>query len=293
MEELIPIRTIKANFGEPIRLTCPNADAFVEMLAKEVEEAEDNPYDAFLQDTALWESAITPEQKKTFEELSKRKKEAEKAYNPKIHKDDSSEARAFFIADDELQRFEDSVGRHICFRCSYYLTSKTRSEAMVAVCDREGNKKAVRPYSLACKHFTTGVTEQILKAEKDYEEACRKYPKFASYVRKHTREDAAKRFAEYIDNSPSTAFFIYQGAPDYHEKLYADFPLILAQTKYPSFPLFLEAYKRWEKEATIKRETGKDGSVGYSLTVSNKEFCPPDNHLLPTSNHTSTTASNN
>ena len=287
MEELSPIRTIKANFGRPIRLTCPNADAFVERLSKEVMEAEDNPYDAFLLDTAIWESAITQEQRKTFEELSKRKKEAEKAYNPKIHNVDSKEAQAFFKASDELERFEDASGKHLCFRCSYYLTAKTKSGAMVTFCDRTDNKKAVRPYSLACKHFTTGVTEQVLKAEKDYEEACRKNPRFASYARKHQREDAAKRFADYIDNSPSTAFFMYQGAPDYYEKLYTDYPLILAQTKYPSFPLFLEAYTRWEKEVTIKRETGKDGSVGYTLTVSNKEFCPPDTPLPPTSTPTS------
>ena len=293
MEELIPIRTIKANFGCPIRLTCPNADDFIERLSKEVEEAEDNPYDAFIQDTSLWESAITQEQRKTFDELSKRKKEAEKAFDPKKHKDDTPEAQAFFKADYERDRFIESTGKHLCFRCSYYLTTKTKSESMVAVCDRAGNKKAVRPYSLACNHFTTGVTEQDLKAEKAYAEACMNNPRLASYIRKYQREEYAKRFADYIDNSPSTAFFIYQGTPDYHEKLYEQFPLVMAKTKYPSFPLFLEAYKRWENEVNIKRETGKDGSVGYSLTVSNKEFCPPDNHLPHTSTPTSTSTGNN
>ena len=116
------------------------------------------------------------------------------------------------------------------------------------------------------------MTSHTIEAEKEYAEACRQNPGFASYVRKRQLENYAKRFADYLKDSPSTAFFIYEGSPEYHEKIYNDFPLIMAETQYPSFPLFLEAYKRWEKDVIVKRSRGNDGKDELTFSVSQKEF---------------------
>lgn len=287
MEELTPIRTIKANFGEPIRLTCPRAEEFLLRTMDEVTEVEDNPYDAYMVESLFWESSITPEQRKKFDELSDKKDAAEKAYDPKKHKDDTPEAQAFFKADDELERFIESTGKHLCFRCSYYETKEIDNGRLAAKCTRRSSGQGVRPYTLACGHFTTGVTPYVLQAEREYAEVCRKNPGLADFVRKRQREEAAKRFAEYIKDSPSIAFYLYQGAPDYHEKFYKDFPLIMAETQYPSFPLFLEAYKRWQKDVIIKREIAKDGTEKLTFSVSKREFRPSDIPTPPTSAATS------
>jgi len=236
-------------------------------------------------ESLFWESSITPEQRKKFDELSDKKDAAEKAYDPKKHKDDSPEAQAFFKADDELERFIESTGKHLCFRCSYYETKEIDNGRLAAKCTRRSSGQGVRPYTLACGHFTTGVTPYVLQAEREYAEVCRKNPGLADFVRKHQREDAAKRFAEYIKDSPSIAFYLYQGAPDYHEKFYNDFPLIMAETQYPSFPLFLEAYERWKKDVIIKR--GKNGTEELTFSVSKKEFLPKDMPPPPTSAETS------
>lgn len=288
MEELTPIRQIEANFGKPIRLTCPNAEDFVRRLMDEVEEVEDNSYNAFIADSFLWESTISKEQLATFHELTKKRNTAEKAYDPKVHRDSSPEAQAFFKADDELNRYVDSCGQHLCFRCSYYETTLLDSGRIAAGCTRKKNNSiAVRPYTLACKHYTTGVTSHTIEAEKEYAEACRQNPGFASYVRKRQRENYAKRFADYLKDSPSTAFFIYEGSPEYHEKIYNDFPLILAETQYPSFPLFLEAYKRWQQDVIITRRKGFNGAEEVKMSISKPEFKPKDMVVPPSDTKTS------
>ena len=287
MEELSPIRTIKANFGQPIRLTCPRAEDFIMRMTDEVSEIEEDPYAAYMVEAEFWENSITEEQYNTFKALSAKMKAAEKAYDPKKHNDNSPEAQAFFKADDEPERFMESTGKHLCFRCSHYEIKEIANGRLAAKCTRKNCGLGVRPFSIACGHYTTGVTPQVIQAEKDYAAICRQNPGFADYMRKRQREDAAKRFAREIKNFPSTAFYLYQGAPDYHEKFYKDFPLIMAETQYPSLPLFLEAYKRWEKDAIIKRERADDGTTNLTISVSDREFCPSDTPPPPTSAETS------
>ena len=72
-----------------------------------------------------------------------------------------------------------------------------------------------------------------------------------------------------------------------HEKFYKDFPLIMAETQYPSLPLFLEAYKRWQKDLIIKSGVAKDGTEELTFSVSKREFCPSDIPPQPTSATTS------
>jgi hypothetical protein len=296
MEELTPIRKIKPNYGKPLELTAPSKVVFARKIRREVAECEDNAYDAYMIDSALWEANATPEERKTFEELTAYYNKAEKAYNPKIHKDDSPEAQAYFKADEERQKFTDSTGKHICFRCSYYDARKIPAdekdpgafpETWIALCKRTTPSLLVRPYCLACQHFTTGVTPLIEAEEKKFAEACRKNPGFAAYVRKRRSEDAARRFADQIKNEPSTAFYLYQGAPDYHEKMYNDFPLILAETQYPSFPLFLEAYKRWQQDVIITRRKGFNGAEEVKMSISKPEFKPKDMVVPPSDTKTS------
>lgn len=275
MEELTPIRQIKVNFGNPLILTCPSSDALGARLTKEVAEVEDNPFDAFMADSYVWESSITPEERKTFDELTARLDAAEKAFSPGKDDDNTPAAEAYYKAEDEREKFIRSTGKHLCFRCSYYTTHQAKNGTLVAICERMNGICGVRPYGISCPHFTTELTPQMLNAVKEQADTCRKNPDFARFVRMNQREDIARRFADYIKTAPSTAFFIYQGEPAYYERLYNDFPLIMAETQYPSFPLFLEAYKRWEKDVSIKRERGVNGEENVTLSVSQKEFPPP------------------
>lgn len=287
MEELTPIRQIKVNFGNPLILTCPSSDALGARLAEEVAEVEDNPFDAFMADSYVWESSITTEERKNFDELTARVDAAGKAFSPGKDDDNTPAAEAYYKAEDEREKFIRSTGKHLCFRCSYYTTHQAKGGTLVAICERMNGICGVRPYGISCPHFTTELTPQMLNAVKEQADAFRKNPDFARFVRKNQREDIARRFADYIKTAPSTAFFIYQGEPAYYERLYNDFPLIMAETQYPSFPLFLEAYKRWEKDVSIKRERGVNGEENVTLSVSQKEFPPPGSPLPPTSAETS------
>lgn len=287
MEELTPIRQIKVNFGNPLILTRPSFDALGARLAKEVAEVEDNPFDAFVADSYVWESSITPEERKTFDELTDRLDAAKKGFSPGKDDDNTPAAEAYYKAEYEREKFIRSTGRHLCFRCSYYTTHKSKDGTVVAICERKDGIYGVRPYGISCPHFTTEPTPQMLAAGKEQADACRHNPDFSRFIRKRQREDNARRFANYIKTAPSTAFFIYQDAPDYYEGLYNDFPLIMAETQYPSFPLFIEAYKRWAKDVTIKRERGVNGEEEVTLSVSQKEFLPPGAPLPLTSPDTS------
>lgn len=289
MEELTPIRQIKVNFGTPLILSCPSSDALGARLAKEVAEVEDNPFDAFMADSYVWESSITPEERKTFDELTARVDAAGKDFSPGKDDDNTPAAEAYYKAEDEREKFICSTGKHLCFRCSYYTTHQAKGGTWVAICERMNGICGVRPYGISCPHFTTEPTPQMLNAEKVQADACRRNPDFARFVRMKQREDIARRFANYIMTSPSTAFFIYKDAKAYYERLYNDFPLIMAEARYPSLPLFLEAYERWEKDVSIKKDRGVNGEEKVALSVSQKEFPPPGSPLPQTSAETSET----
>lgn len=286
MEELTPIKTIKANFGKPIRLTCPIADIFLGKLSDEIANCEEDPTDIIRADSDIWESSLTLEQRKKVEELTAKKDAAQEAYNPKVHGDNTPEAQAYFKADEELERYVDSTGKHLCYRCSYYLAKQLKGGGWAAACDRK-NRCCVRPYTLSCERFTTGITPEILAAEKEIADKCRRDPHFAAFAHKEMKLSGAKRFANQIMTEPSTAFYLYQNMPEYHEKIYEDFPYIMAQTQYPSLPLFLEAYKRWEKDCIIKKGRGKDGMEEVTLSVSQEEFRPKGMVVPPTIAETS------
>ena len=286
MEELVPIRTIKANFGKPIRLTCPRAEVFLLKLSDEVAKCEDDPYDVSMIDTMVWDASITPEQRKKADELTAKKEAAREAYDLEKHKYGSLEAKAFFDADEELSRFIDSTGNHICYRCSYYRTKQFKQGTWAAACDHK-NRCCVRPYTRSCENFTTDVTPEMLTAEKEFADICRKNPGLADFVHKNEKAHNAQRFAKQLMNEPATAFYLYKSMPDYHEKMYEEFPFVMAQTQYPSLPLFLEAYKRWEKDCIVKKRRGKDGMEEVTLSISQEEFSPKSKVVPPTIAETS------
>lgn len=281
MEELTPIRQIKVNFGNPLILFSPSSDAIGERLAKEVAEVEDNPFNACIADSDVWESSISPEERKTFEALTARLDAEGKVFSPCKDDDNTPEAEAYYKAEEEREKFIHSTGKHLCFRCSYYMADKVKGGTWVALCERKNGVYGVRPYSISCPHFTTDDTPIILKARKEYEEACRQNPGFSRFARNEHRKDIARLFVKNTNTSPSTTFFIFKNNPAYYERLYKDFPLIMAESKYPTFQLFQDAFKRWEKDVIIKRERGETGEEGITLSVSQKEFLPTVTHIPP------------
>lgn len=279
MEELTPIRQIKANFGEPMAVPIPKPYSIWELIRDEALKCDDDPYDVFMADSYVWEASITPEQKKTFDELNAKCEEAEKAYDSKVHGESSPQARAFREAEKARENFVSSTGKHLCYRCSYYDAdvigkTETLEGVFTPFCTRKGQNELVRPYCIACPHFTTDFTPEMIKEAKEYQEACRNNPGFASYVKKRQRENTANRFAEHIKTDPSTAFYLYKDNPAKYESLYDSFPYIFAETQYPSYPLFLEAFKRWEKDVIIKKTKDELGRESITLSVSQEEFCP-------------------
>lgn len=277
MEELMPIRKIKVNFGTPLSVQPPSSADFFGRLQQEAQDVEDDPYDIHTAEISLWESSITPEERTEYHAIAERVEAALDAYNPKVHPKDSPEAKAYDAVNEEYKKFFESRGKHLCHRCSYYFFDKYLNG--VSVCERPDQPIYVRPYSIACPYFTTDMTPAIKKAREAYERVVRSHPELESRITAEMRLSNARHFAKLLKESTSAAFYLYSTSPDYYEKVYAEFPLLFIDTPYVSYPLFLEAYHRWEKDVIIKKKQGKHGPE-VTLSVSNPEFTGTDG-LVP------------
>lgn len=283
-EELKPIRAIKANFGSPQDFSPPSSYAFCEKLAKEAQDAEEDDSDLVLAEYSIWESSLTPEERKTHTHLQNQVDTTIAAYNSRIHGNDSPEAKAYFAADNALCKFRATTGQHLCFSCAYYFYDPVFNR--IGVCERlceqnhEKDPIYVRPSCLACKHYTDVISAKMKLSRDIYRQQS---AKISCPNRKELiRLDNARHFCKLIKDTPSTAFYLYKTNPSYYEKLYGEFPFLFAVTNYPSFPLFLEAYTRWEKDAIITHKEGKDGAEEVSISISNPEFVGKDIPVPPT-----------
>ncbi|MBO6031983.1 MAG: hypothetical protein J6Q22_11120 [Prevotella sp.] len=271
MEELHPIKTIKADFGKPQDFSPPELPTIWGKLVKEAKDIDEEDSDLLMAEYDMWHSSITEEQKKTYLTLCEKKQAAEKALKGKDFSKPSPESKAYYKAERELDEFKGSIGKHFCFSCSYYFYDGHFNKVGVCEYGCKGNPNKepafVRPSCIACKHYTC-LLDTVMETGKL---ASRKPPaRFADPYELKTLNDA-RHFCNMLKESPSTAFYLYQQEPKYYEFIYTDFPFLLAMTKYPSFPLFLEAYSRWKKDVIIKKELKEDREE-ITFSISDPEF---------------------
>ena len=282
MEELSPIKTIKANFGSPKDFTPPSSSSFWGRMEKESQECDADGTCLAWEEHTLWESSLTPQQKTTYTELQAKVDAALDSYDSRIHDKNSPQAKAYFAADKELTDFRVSTGKHLCISCAYYFYDSYFNK--VGVCEwassQNPNKEPpfVRPASLACKHYTDILTADLERDRASYQ---RNMSRISPSV-KNLRKNNAQHFCDLLRESPSTAFFLYKRNHHYYDELYEAYDSLFKQTPYSTHALFLEAYERWQKEAKITSKIGANGQEEVSISIANPEFAGKDIPVPPT-----------
>lgn len=247
MPRLEPIKIIPIDFGKPANFTPPSIGNFIRFLVDEANAAEDCSDALYEAEETRWMLSLTPDEKAAYERLAAAVSEAEADYLPRRDDMKSEPAQAYFKATDERDRFYESHGHHICFRCSYY-TKLREDKTHAAECFK--TKKVVRPTCDSCRHFTINYTPEDREIDEKESIYLATHPKEAElHRRKKDRERAERTASNLKEGRDSIEFIRYNSSlkdgSTTHEDCYRRHPDLFEDTKYPTFEEFKAAAEAW------------------------------------------------
>lgn len=258
MTPLSAITAIPVDFGTPTDFSPPDISSLLSSIRKETEDMEgDGRYDAVAQEIELFESSLTPEELTQHNALIEAIETARAAFDPDRDEDTSPAAKAYHAALEARERFIDTHGSHMCFSCSHYIQPSIQPPPPqdFAVCSFNDRNLIVRPYCLACPHYTTGTTPKMERDNLELKILSAQHPELQARYTKEKRKQSAEKMAvrlNSIDND-ITAFLIFAESRDYYKKLYADYPSIFQTTPFPTFDSLVSAYEKWR--ASLPKDT--------------------------------------
>jgi hypothetical protein len=247
MLRLEPIKVIPIDLGKPTDFTPPSTDNFIRSLVDEANAAEDCSDALYEAEETRWRQSLTPDEKAAYELLEAAEREAETNYLPRRDNMMSEPAQAYFKANDAKDRFYESHGRHICFRCSYYTKSR-EDKTHVAECFKK--KKVVRPMCDSCQCFTIDYTPEDREIDQKESIYLAAHPQEAERRRRKREQERAERIASNLkEGRDSVEFILYNSnlkdGSATHKDSYRRYPDIFANTKYPTFEEFKAAAEAW------------------------------------------------
>ena len=286
MESLAPIKSIPVNFGKPMDFSPPLTEAFKARILAIVKDWKAHKEDAIMEEHDFWQASLSPQERAEYNRLDKEREECRKAYDPKIHTEDSDEFRFYCDADNSCARYADSVGKHMCLACSSFCASPKDRDDVITVCDHNHSDKGILPFSLACEHFTTDITPEMEEAARDLDKLRRLAPKKYAQFKRLRELNLTREFVKELQNFPCDAFYRVSLQPDFYFSLFEKFPTEFADTMCPTLESFKATFEEWKEDSTITKED--EGHV--TLSISKTKFAPttPSTTRSPSPNQQST-----
>ena len=269
METLEPIKKIQVSFGRPMEFSPPLVGLIKEGIFNIVKEWAAREDDALADEFNDWLESLTKEESQKLEYLTEVQRKAAEAYDPKVHGDDSDELRAYDDASQNLNKFKDSVGKHICFVCSSFCKAPAMRGEGLPYCEYHHRDLFVCPYTRACEHFTTGITDEMMEINEKIEEIRRRDPATFKKIEHLRRLDFVRDFVKELRNYPSNAFYRVKLQTEYYMDLYKEYKEEFAETSYPTLEEFKAAFEEWDRDCVIT----KDGN-NVTLSISKEKFAP-------------------
>lgn len=255
MFKLEPIKDIPVDFGKPTDFSPPSMHDLIRGFIEEAHEVEDHEgdgnFNAHEFGRKVWMASLTAKERAEYDVLVKAENSAEHNYHPRTDPDTSEAARAYFAASDARELFERTHGQHICFDCTYYTCPLKSNEC--AACFKL--KKAIRPYTLSCEHYTNNRTPEDEAIDEKERIWMAQHPHEARLIATDRKRESAERTAQRINSDNSVVFFSYDAWPDEIEEKYRKYPDIFAKTKYPTFEEFKAAADKFLSKFRTQEET--------------------------------------
>lgn len=240
---LTPIDKIEVDFGKPTDFSPPRTSDLLRSLVEEAAQAEtdDGKEEVWDFDESLWKASLTPQEAQEYESLCEAEEAAREAYSPKSDAATSDRAQTYFKAAETTERFSREHGRHICFACSYYTIPYSPDEC--AACFKR--KKAIRPYSIACRCYTNTLTKEDMELDEKERIWMAQHPKEARIIEEDRKRQAAERMVKRMEKDSNIVFLSYQDDPALYERRYRKYPELFANTKYPTYEDFKAAAEKF------------------------------------------------